>query len=94
MVYEGLLDLSHLHIVILCIPSKKRVLQYFNPEISKLHSPDNVFSTVYVLILEEALVPKILIFFVFEAYQTHPLSRSFTSTHFPVHVFSRDWASP
>ena len=93
MVYEGVLDRSHLHIVILCIPFQKSVLQYFNPKISKLHSPDGVFSTVYVLVLEEALVPKILNFFVFEAYQTHPPSKSFTSTHFPVHVFSRDWTS-
>ena len=35
------------------LPFKESVLQYFNPEISELQSPDWVFSTVYILILEQ-----------------------------------------
>ena len=63
-------------------------MQYFNPEISKLQSPDRVFSTVYVLILEQLLVPKILYFLVFAAYK-HALSRSFLDCC----ILLWDWAS-
>ena len=40
-------------------------MQYPNLKISKLHSPDRVFSTVHALILEQLLVPKVLCFFCF-----------------------------
>ena len=50
---------------------------YFNPETLKLQSRDRVFRPVYVLILEQLLVPKILYFLVFAACYKQPLSRSF-----------------
>ena len=43
-------------------PFQESLLQYLNPEISNLQSPDRVFSTVYVLILGQLLVQKILYF--------------------------------
>ena len=43
----------------------------------KLQSPDRVFSTVYVLVLEQLLELKILYFLVFVTCYKHPLSRSF-----------------
>ena len=52
-------------------------MQYLNTEISKLHFPDRVFGTVYVLILEQLLMPKILYF---GACHKRPLFRSFTNT--------------
>ena len=66
------------------LPFQESVFQYSNPEISKLHSPNRMFSTVHVLILEPSVVPKIL-FFVSVASHKHPLSRSFTNTHVPDH---------
>ena len=62
MTYQGLFDLGHLCVAILCITFYEIVLQYLNSEISKLHSLDRVFSTVYVIVLEQLLVPKILCF--------------------------------
>ena len=50
---------------------------FCNLEISKLHSPEGVFNTVYALILEQSLVPKIL-FFLF--------LRPVTNTHFSDHL--------
>ena len=38
-----------------------------------------MFSTVYVNILEQLLMPKILYFFVFKACHKHPFPRSFTN---------------
>ena len=58
---------------------------YLNPEIPKLQSLNRLFSTAYVVILEQLLVQKMLYFFVFEACDRHSLSRSFTNTHFPDH---------
>ena len=50
------------------------------------------FFTLSVLILEKLLVPKKLYFFVFATCRKHPLSRSFTNTHFPDHSpFASEW---
>ena len=46
-------------------------------KISKLQSPDRVFSIVHVLILGQLLVWKILYLFVFAACGKHPLSQMF-----------------
>ena len=61
------------------LPFYESVLQYLNPEFPKLHYSDRVFSTVYALILEQLLMPKILYFFVCAAFHKQPLSRSFLS---------------
>ena len=61
-------------------------MQYLSSESSKLQSSDMVFSTVYVLILEQLLVQKILYFLclygmwqspTFQIIYKRPLSRSF-----------------
>ena len=60
-------------------------MQYLNPEISRLQSPDRVLSIVYVLLLEQLLVIKILYFLflwsektpTFQIIYKHPLWRLF-----------------
>ena len=64
---------------------RKVFMQDLNPEISKLHFPDRLFSTVYVLIVEELLVPKILHFLFSQPVTNTQLSRLFTSANFSDH---------
>ena len=54
---------------------------FCNMLISKLHSLGSVFNTVYVLILEQLLLPKDTVFFVFAACYKRPLSRSYVNHH-------------
>ena len=56
----------------------------------KLQFPDRVFSTVYILILEQLLMQKIVYFLCFYGLW-HPLSKSFTSIQFPDHFFIAAW---
>ena len=75
MIYQGLFDLGQLFVVILCITSLGKCFSH------KLHSLDSVLSTVFVLILEQLLMPKVLYFLCFGG-------RSVTSTYFPDYFFS------
>ena len=61
------------------LPFQESTLQYLPPEISKLHYSVRVFSTEYVLILEQLLVPKV-------PYCVFLFLRLITNTHFPDHL--------
>ena len=83
-IYLSLLYLGHLHVVILCITFLGKSFANLNPEILKLKFLDRVLSILYVLILEQLLVQKILYFFcscglwqtsTFQVIYKHPLSR-------------------